>query len=101
MKIGQLDVEQLDQPYYCVVQIRHQPPGVLHSVILRPDKITQTMRQCSMGHYHRSQVIVIGESPGDQAQGWQYPDNIYVVAILGIAVENNGKWECRPLHDPA
>jgi len=96
MKTGLLNVEDLDQPYYCIVQLKHQPPGVLHSVILRPDKISQTMRQCSMGHYHRSAVIVLGESPGDQAQGWQYPENIYVVSILGKAIETDGKWECVP-----
>ena len=94
MKIGNLNVEELDQPYFCVVQLRHQQPGVLHSVILRPDKIRQTMRQCSMGHHHKSAVIVLGETPGDQAAGWQYPENIYVVAVLGNAVEKDGKWEC-------
>ena len=97
MNIGQLKVEDLDQPYYCIVQLRHQPPGVLHSVILRPDKINQTMRQCSMGHFHRSAVIVLGESPGDQATGWQYPENIHVVAVLGKAYEEEGKWKCDPL----
>lgn len=97
MKIGQLNVEDLDQPYYCIVQLRHQPQGVLHSVILRPDKISQTMRQCSMGHHHRSSVIVLGESPGDQAMGWQYPENIHVVSVLGKAIETDGKWECIPI----
>lgn len=97
MKIGQLDIDQLDQPTYCIVQLRHQPPGVLHSVILRPDKISQTMRQCSMGHYHRSAIIVLGESPGDQAMGWQYPENIHIVAILGKAIETDGQWKCVPI----
>lgn len=97
MNVGILTVKDIDRPYFCVVQLRHQPPGVLHSVILRPDKIKETMRQCSMGHLHESTIIVLGESSGDQAAGWQYPENIYVVAILGVAVEKDGKWECVPL----
>ena len=97
MNIGQLDIQAIDQPYFVIVQLRHQPAGVLHAVILRPDKVKQTMRQCSMGHAHKSAVIVFGESPGDQAAGWQYPENVYIVAVLGAAHEEDGKWECRPL----
>ena len=98
MNIGQLNLDALDQPYFVIVQLRHQPAGVLHSVILRPDKVKQTMRTCSMGHQHKSAVIVFGESPGDQAAGWQYPENVYVVAVLGTAHEEGGKWECRAPH---
>ena len=97
MNIGQLRVEEIDQPYFCVIQLRHQSPGVLHAVVLRPDKVKQTARQCSMGHLHGSTVIVLGETPGDQAAGWQYPENIYIVAVLGKAVETDGKWECVPI----
>lgn len=97
MNVGQLDLDQLDQPYYAVVQLRHMQAGVLFAVILRPDKVKQTMRQCSLGHAHKSAVIVFGESPGDQAAGWQYPENVHIVAVLGVAVEEGGKWECRPL----
>lgn len=96
MKPGNLNLEELDKPYYCVVQLRHQQPGVLHAVILRPDKVKQTMRQCSMGHNHKAAIIVLGETPVDQAAGWQYPENIYVVAVLGVAIEKDGKWECVP-----
>jgi len=96
MNIGQLDVEKIDQCYYCVIQLRHQAPGVLHTVIIRPDKIALTMRQCSLGHAHKSYIIVFGDSPGDQAAGWQYPENVYVVAVLGKAIEKDGKWECVP-----
>ena len=97
MNIGQLNLDELDRPYFAVLQLRHQPPGVLHACVLRPDKVSQTMRQCSLGHNHRSAVIVLGETPGDQAAGWQYPENIIVVALLGSAHEEGGKWECRPL----
>lgn len=97
MNIGFLNVDDIDKPYYCIIQLKHQPPGVLHSVILRPDKIKQIMRTCSLGHAHKSAVIVLGETPGDQAAGWQYPENIYVIAVLGAAVERNGKWECVPI----
>lgn len=101
MNIGQLNLDQLDRAYCVVVQLRHQPPGVLHAVILRPDKVKQTMRQCSLGHPHKSAVIVLGETQGDQAAGWQYPENIHVVAVLGTAHEADGKWECKPQNDPA
>ena len=94
MNVGSLVIAELDKSYFCVVQLRHQQPGVLHAVVLRPDKVKQTERQCSMGHLHESTVIVLGETPGDQATGWQYPENIYVVAVLGKAVEKDGKWEC-------
>ena len=97
MNIGPLNLDQLDQPYFAVVQLRHQAPGVLHAVILRPDKVRKTERQCSLGHTHESAVIVLGESQGDQAAGWQYPENVYVVAVLGVAYEENGAWQCRPL----
>ena len=103
MNIGPLNVEDIDRAYFVIVQLRHQPAGVLHSVILRPDKVKQTMRQCSMGHSHKSAVIVFGESAGDQAAGWQYPENVYVVAVLGIAhpstepVSQATPWECKPL----
>ena len=97
MNIGPLNLDALDQPYFVVVQLRHQPPGVLHSVILRPDKVKQTMRTCSLGHSHKSAMIVFGESPGDQAAGWQYPENVHIVAVLGAAHEEGGKWECHPV----
>ncbi len=97
MKPGPLDVTAIDRPYYCLVQLRTQPPGVLHVVTLRPDKIKTTTRLCSMGHAHESAVIVLGDTPGDQAVGWQYPENIHVVAVLGVAVEKDGHWECIPL----
>lgn len=97
MNLGQLNLDQLDQAYYAVLQLRHQQSGVLHACVLRPDKVRQTMRQCSLGHAHKSAVIVLGQTPGDQAAGWQYPENVIVIAILGTAHGENGKWECRPL----
>ena len=97
MNAGPLDLAALDRPYFAVVQLRHQAPGVMHPVILRPDKVKLTERQCSLGHMHESAVIVLGESLGDQASGWQYPENIYIVAVLGEAFEEGGKWQCRPL----
>lgn len=97
MNLGLLDLDQLDQAYYAVLQLKHQPPGVLHACVIRPDKVSQTMRLCSLGHNHRSAVIVLGETPGDQATGWQYPESVIVIAILGTAHEEGGKWECRPI----
>ena len=92
MKCGLLDIEQLDKPYYAVVQLATQAPGVMHAVILRPDKVR---RQSEKGG---ADLIVLGESPGDQANGWQLPQNVYVVAVIGEAHEDDkGAWECRPL----
>ena len=96
MNAGPLDLAALDKPYFAVLQLRHQQPGVLLSAVLRPDKVKATTRQCSLGHAHESAIIVLGETPGDQAAGWQYPENIYVVAVLGEAFEVDGKWQCRP-----
>ena len=97
MNVGPLKIAEIDKPYFCIIQLRHQQPGVLHAVIIRPDKVKTTERQCSMGHFHESAVIVLGETPGDQAAGWQYPENIYVVSVLGEAIEKDGKWVCLPL----
>lgn len=102
MKTGPLDLQELDVAYTVVVQLRHQPMGVFHQVTLRPDKVKQTMRQCSLGHHHKSAIIAIGETAGDQAAGWQYPENVHVLAILGTAEpadaeSPNGVWKVNPI----
>ena len=84
MKTGQLDLQDLDRNYLCVVQLKHQQPGVIHQVTLRPDKI-------------HDGFIRLGETVDDEANGWQYPENIEVLSIIGVAVENEGKWSCRPM----
>ena len=100
MKTGILNIGDLDQAYTVVIQIRHQPQGVFHQVTLRPDKVKQTMRQCSMGEFHKSALIMIGETPGDQASGWQLPENINVLTVLGSAheVEAGKEWQVRTLN---
>ena len=91
MKCGLLDIEQLDRPYYVVVQLATQANGVMHAVILRPDKVRRKREEGG------ADLIVLGESPGDQANGWQLPQNVYVVAVLGEAHEDDkGAWQCRP-----
>lgn len=102
MKPGPLNLDELDVPYVAVIQLRHQPQGVMHQVVLRPDKVKQTMRQCSLGHHHKSAIIVLGESGGDQAAGWQYPENVHVVSVLGTAHREGSEsavalWTCKPL----
>lgn len=104
MNVGQLNIEQLDQPYYAIIQLKHQLLGVLHAVILRPDKVKKIKREYSVGlaelrhiEWRDDAIILLGDSAGDQATGWQHPENIYVVAILGKSVETDGKWECVPL----
>ena len=102
INIGPLNLEQLEEPTVAVVQLRTQPPGVIHQVMLRPDKVKQTMRQCSLGHAHRSAVIMVGETQGDQASGWQFPENVLVVAVLGKGVcqgdaaSQETPWDCVP-----
>ena len=71
---GALKIEDLDQPYCCVIQLRTQPQGVIHQVILRPGKV-------------KDGLIRIGDSQGDEASGWQHPSNIIVLSILGTAKE--------------
>ena len=92
-----MNLQELDKPLVAIVQLRHQPAGVMHQVVLRPDKVKKIKRICSLGHEHESAVIVLGETEGDQAAGWQYPETIQLVAILGEGVEEKGKWICKPL----
>ena len=44
----------------------------MHQVVLDPAKM-------------RDNLIRIGDWPGDEATGWQYIGNIFIVIILGIA----------------
>ena len=85
LSTGPLNLKTLDQAYCCVVQLATQPPGVIHQVTLRPDKI-------------KDGLIRLGETQGDEAAGWQYPQAIDVKVILGIAKEENDKtWTVEPL----
>lgn len=60
-------------------------PGVIHQVTLRPDKI-------------HDGFIRLGETPNDEIFGWQSPENIQVLAVLGVAEQNEkGEWGCRPI----
>jgi len=70
------------KPIVAVVSLLTQPPGVLHQVILRPDKV-------------KGDLIRLGETPGDEANGWMRLGDITVVCVLGDAVEDNG-WKCVP-----
>ena len=83
MKIGQLSLKELDRDYLCIIQIKHDPGGALRQVTLREDKV-------------HDGLIRLGETPNDEANGWQYPEHIEVISILGVAIQKDGKWECRP-----
>ena len=72
LNTGILNLEQLDRPYCCVVQLRTQPPGVIHQVILNPEKV-------------KGNLIRLGETKGDELNGWQFPTSIDVLTILGVA----------------
>lgn len=83
LKAGLLDLEALDRHYVCIVELATQPKGVLLQVTLRFDKV-------------HDGLIRLGETPDDEARCWIRPQHVNVVAILGVAVETNGKWSCKP-----
>ena len=72
------------EPTLCVVQLKHQPQGVVHQVVIDPAKI-------------RDGLIRLGEWPGDEANGWQMMDNIVVLLVLGRAELVEGKTRVTPL----
>ena len=78
-----MELDELKEAFVAVIQLKTQAPGVLHQVTLRPDKVYDGM-------------IRVGDTPGDEAVGWQYPENIQIVRVLGRAVEN----VALPDHDP-
>ncbi len=93
-----LDLSKLDQSYFCVVQLKTQQIGVIHQVVLRPDKVM-------------AGLIRLGETQGmDEISGWQNPDNIQVLTILGTAKEEEilnqddeptgqTKWTVTPIEE--
>ena len=74
-------------PTLAVVQLATQPPNVLHQVVLRPDKV-------------KGDLIRLGETPGDEANGWLRLGDVTIVQTLGRAVEvkdgQGTKWICEP-----
>jgi hypothetical protein len=70
-------------PIVAVVQLTTQMQDVLHQVTLRPDKV-------------KGDLIRLGETPGDEANGWQRLGNVVIITVLGRAVEEEGKWTCVP-----
>lgn len=97
LKLGQFRVEDLDRAYVAVVHVATQSSGVLHQVTLRPDKVHQGVFP----------LIRLGETQGDEYAGWQQPENIVIIAILGHSVREPveaGKpemWKCVPIQDEA
>lgn len=80
-----LNLADLDAPYHCVIQLLTQPRGIIHQVMLRPDKV-------------KNGLIRLGDTPGDEAAGWQYPANIVVLSVLGIGKEGEDKsWTVTPV----
>ena len=85
LSVNTLSLSELDTNYHCIIQLLTQPRGVIHQVMLRPDKI-------------KNDLIRLGETPGDEAAGWQYPQNIVILAILGTGKEEHDKtWTVEPL----
>lgn len=83
MRTGPLDLETLDRAYVCVVKLGWEQRPVLYQVTLRPDKI-------------HDGVIRLGETQGDEINGWQYPESLQVISVLGAL---NEKGECEPLSE--
>jgi len=82
---GPLDLSKLDKAYTCVVQLQTQPQGIIHQVTLRPDKI-------------KDNLIRLGETKGDEAAGWQFPNVIQIQSILGTAIiSKDGEVTVEPL----
>lgn len=85
-----------EKPILAVVQLATQPKGVIHQVVLRPGKV-------------KGGLIRLGETPGDEANGWQHLGAIEIVEILGEAIPpeevtdatSNVPWKCVPLKEPA
>ena len=94
LKLGQFCIDDLDRNYVAVVQLATQPSGVIHQVTLRVDKIHRAIP---------NSIIRLGETQGDECAGWQYPENLIVIAILGHAVRRplvHGQpeqWDCVPI----
>lgn len=80
---GVLSLDCIKENWFVIVQLKNQPHNVIHQVMLRPDKI-------------HDGLIRLGETPGDEITGWQYPENIEIVAVLGRAVEKDGRWTNKP-----
>lgn len=75
------------QNILAVVQLANQPKGVIHQVILSPEKV-------------RNGIIRLGEFPGDEIHGWQHLGNVEIVEVLGEALppteESKPYWVCKP-----
>ena len=101
LKLGQFRLDDLDRNYVAVVQLSTQTPHVIHQVTLRTDKIHRSFPDRAFPY----PIIRLGETQGDEIAGWQFPETIKVVAILGHAVRRpveSGKpeqWDCVPIPD--
>jgi hypothetical protein len=80
LKPGPLDLKALDKPYVCVVQLRDQPNGALMQVTLRPDKV--------LGN-----LIRLGDTVEDEARCWRAGEDIFVIAVITPAKQENGAWK--------
>ena len=65
-----------------VVHVGTQQPGVLHQVVIDPEKLKGVKG---------AQIIRLGDYPGDEYCGWQRLDNIDVVEVLGVATYDKEK----------
>lgn len=77
-----------------IIQHFTQRDGVIHQVTLRPDKV-------------KDGLIRLGETPGDELAGWNYPKSITVVSVLGTGHRKTPPgtggedWECKPIESEA
>ena len=98
MKAGPLDLADLaKRNYVAIVQHITQREGVIHQVTLRADKVFNGL-------------IRLGDTPGDELCGWNYPQNIRILAVLGEGAPDISPggtvcaatpWKCVPILEKA
>lgn len=82
------DIGELNEPICCVIQLLTQMQGVLHQVVLDPEKVKVEGEHT---------LIRIGEWPGDEARGWVLLPYMQVVCVLGSAKKDGQTVTVTPI----
>ena len=70
VKVGAiLNLKDLKEPTVVILQSRTQEDGVVHQVTLDPSKV-------------RGPFIRLGDTKGDELNGWAFPENLFIYAVL-------------------
>ena len=65
-----LNLKDLKEPTVVILQSKTQPDGVVHQVTLDPAKV-------------RGPFVRLGDTKGDELNGWVFPANLYIHVVLG------------------